>query len=715
MRRVPIQKALTDQHLVYRSHVKRFWKHATYDEANKVIKSVVKQYDEKKPIIVSEALVREVVNFPDDANSPTKFPERMVKGCMLRIGYDGALNNTNYLKSKFRKPYRFIVYSVLQALSHCKGGYDAIRDYQMNMVTALVLNKKYNFSHIVFHYMVENITSKNHAYPDIERDVNNDLLVLSHMSNDSLKQLARYHPNHPEPKKVAEFFGFIKDANYVDPDPVNHQNWRNEEEMKEAGYADELEALKGFKGTRNDWFVKEHRKREEPEPEADVEVEPEVEAKAETEAEANIEIDVRLSPNSQSLLKKLKAFNAQKDKAAVDAQKEKAADDIEGDDVNKSTTSSSSSSEDEIDVIEREKRIQAEVEKEKQLRKRKRQEKDDDAYVPSPERVSESQSPPSGGRKKAGARKRIVSPKIKKVTQKIKKPTKIILKKKPTQKPSKPPSPPPEPTPHQSPIHSPLHQSPPRQPSPLHLSPPPQSPPQQIHSNLNIGLDEIGDFNWASNAQVKNVESKVDIVVAENKRLADRENILEMRVKKLESENKSLLKKIDADQTEIDILKVRVAELEEEKTRRDEQNKYFELKNKELEAAKALKEHEFYMMNKVIENMLGKSIEQRFEEIEVEEVRAKRQAETEAQMRDKGKSAEGSIAVSERSIVPSLVVENPVPISAVSAVFDEDVLLDDVITAEGDDEDDSEEDDDEEKIDDAYVPSPIRRRKDTQR
>ncbi|MFS7968066.1 hypothetical protein Hanom_Chr09g00793201 [Helianthus anomalus] len=94
-----------------------------------------------------------------------------------------------------------------------------------------------------------------------------------------------------------------------------------------------------------------------------------------------------------------------------------------------------------------------------------------------------------------------------------------------------------------------------------------------------------------------------------------------MRVKKLESENKSLMKKIEADQTEIDILKVRVAELEEEKARRDEQNKYFELKNKELEAAKALKEHEFYMMNKVIENMLRKSIEQRFEEIQVEEVR----------------------------------------------------------------------------------------------
>ncbi|MFS7953053.1 hypothetical protein Hanom_Chr07g00614111 [Helianthus anomalus] len=81
--------------------------------------------------------------------------------------------------------------------------------------------------------------------------------------------------------------------------------------------------------------------------------------------------------------------------------------------------------------------------------------------------------------------------------------------------------------------------------------------------NLGMGLDEIGDFDFASNVQVKNVEKKVDDVLIENKRLADREKILEMRVKKVESDNKMLLKKIESDQTEIDILKVRVTELEE--------------------------------------------------------------------------------------------------------------------------------------------------------
>ncbi|XP_022019031.1 protein PFC0760c-like [Helianthus annuus] len=111
-----------------------------------------------------------------------------------------------------------------------------------------------------------------------------------------------------------------------------------------------------------------------------------------------------------------------------------------------------------------------------------------------------------------------------------------------------------------------------------------------------------------------------------------------------------------------------------------------------------MKEHELYMMNKVIENMLGKSIEQRFEEIEVEELRAKRQAEIDAEMKFKGKGVEGS-EVAERSIVLSTdrvsPIQNPIPISAVSAIFEEDVLLED-ITAEVDEEDDSEEDNDEE-------------------
>ncbi|KAJ0592299.1 hypothetical protein HanHA300_Chr03g0083411 [Helianthus annuus] len=275
MERLPIQKALTNQHLVFRSHIEHFWKNTTYDEENKTINSIVNLNDHDKPIIITEQLVREVLNFPDDENSRTKFPEKMVKGCMLRMGYSGPLNSANYLKSCFSNPYKFLIHSVLHALSHRKGGYDVMQDYQMNMVTTLVLNKKYNFSKIVFHYMKENITSKSktwiyprfvqmildHAYPDLEKNENNDLLVQFHMDNDMLKVLARYHKNHPELMKKVEFFGFIKDKNYKDLDPVDNQRWRNDEEMKEASYAAELKKLANFKETHNEWFVKEEKKK----------------------------------------------------------------------------------------------------------------------------------------------------------------------------------------------------------------------------------------------------------------------------------------------------------------------------------------------------------------------------------------------------------------------------------------------------------------------
>ncbi|KAJ0455376.1 hypothetical protein HanRHA438_Chr15g0703081 [Helianthus annuus] len=138
----------------------------------------------------------------------------------------------------------------------------------------------------------------------------------------------------------------------------------------------------------------------------------------------------------------------------------------------------------------------------------------------------------------------------------------------------------------------------------------------------NIPLEEIGDFSFVNDELVRKLQSKVEEVLVDKKKLEDREKKLESRVKSVESENSSLLKKIEADQAEIDILKVRIAELEEEKARRDEQNEYFKLKNKELEAINAKKEHEMYMMNKVLENLIGKPVEQRFEEIQLEEVRA---------------------------------------------------------------------------------------------
>ncbi|MFS7962560.1 hypothetical protein Hanom_Chr08g00728091 [Helianthus anomalus] len=182
---------------------------------------------------------------------------------------------------------------------------------------------------------------------------------------------------------------------------------------------------------------------------------------------------------------------------------------------------------------------------------------------------------------------------------------------------------------------------------------------------------DIGNFDFANNSQLLKLEKKVEEVivenkklVAENKKVSDRERLLEVRVKKLEDENQVL-------------------------SRKDSQNEYFKLKNKELEAAKKSRDHEFYMLNKVVESMLGTSVEQKFEELQVEEIRAERQAEIERQMKDKGKGIESSSHVTERSIVPSMVVENPEPISAISGSSSDD---------DDEEEEDEEKEDKDEKV-----------------
>ncbi|MFS7903909.1 hypothetical protein Hanom_Chr01g00029741 [Helianthus anomalus] len=69
-------------------------------------------------------------------------------------------------------------------------------------------------------------------------------------------------------------------------------------------------------------------------------------------------------------------------------------------------------------------------------------------------------------------------------------------------------------------------------------------------------------------------------------------------------------------------------------------------------------------------------------------------------MKDKGKGTEGVVEISERSIVPSGVVENPRPLSAIYAVFEEYVLLDDDDEEEEEEDDDDEDEDEEEEDDD---------------
>ncbi|KAJ0786262.1 hypothetical protein HanOQP8_Chr02g0053341 [Helianthus annuus] len=140
-----IYKALTEKHRCYESHVRMFWKSVRYDEEEKTIYSAVKLKDENDKDIDLEVKftvddVRRILDLKDNDDDPIIILEHLSKGFWFRMGYAGHMNDKGYIKSRFCRPYKFMVH----ALSHWKGAYDETSDYIMNIIAYLVLNRPYN-------------------------------------------------------------------------------------------------------------------------------------------------------------------------------------------------------------------------------------------------------------------------------------------------------------------------------------------------------------------------------------------------------------------------------------------------------------------------------------------------------------------------------------------------------------------------------------------
>ncbi|KAJ0576072.1 hypothetical protein HanOQP8_Chr05g0182251 [Helianthus annuus] len=203
-----IAKALTEKHKCYESHVRMFWKSVRYHEKEKAIYSAVQKKDENGQDIDVEvkftvADVRRVLDLKDSDDDPIIILERLSKGLWFRMRYTGHMND-KYLKSRFCRPYKFMVHCVVQALSHRKGAYDEMSDYIMNIITCLVLNRPYNISQVLFNHMIDNIKGKKYIMyprfiqmllddqvPNLPKDTA-DELKLQHMSSETLNRLNKY-------------------------------------------------------------------------------------------------------------------------------------------------------------------------------------------------------------------------------------------------------------------------------------------------------------------------------------------------------------------------------------------------------------------------------------------------------------------------------------------------------------------------------------------
>ncbi|KAM0071642.1 hypothetical protein Hdeb2414_s0001g00027601 [Helianthus debilis subsp. tardiflorus] len=230
-----IFKALTEKHQCYESHARMFWKFVTYDEEEKTIYSTVKMKDESGKDIDLEVKitiedVRRVLDLKDNDDDPIIIPERLSKGLWFRMGYTGNVND-KYIKSRFCRPYKFMVHCVVHALSHKKGAYDETLDYIMTIIACLVLNRPYNISQVIFNHMVDNVKGEKYIMyprfiqmllddqvPNLPKDLT-DEMKLHHMNSETLNRLNKYKGLTPDQEpRVKGMIGKIKKPNYVAPE-----------------------------------------------------------------------------------------------------------------------------------------------------------------------------------------------------------------------------------------------------------------------------------------------------------------------------------------------------------------------------------------------------------------------------------------------------------------------------------------------------------------
>ncbi|MFS7907220.1 hypothetical protein Hanom_Chr01g00068721 [Helianthus anomalus] len=266
-----IGKALTDKTIVYESHVRRFLNSARYEEEDKMIHSAVRKKDENGEDVDMEIKfgvgdLRRVLELGDSDNDPTIILERLCKGLWCRMGFTCHING-KMIKTMFSHAYKFMIHCVVHALSHRKGAYDETSDYIMNIITSLVLNRRYNVSQVIFEYLKENIRAGNTKYimyprftqmmiddqfKDLPKD-NGDILDLRNMTSETIARLTK-----GTEEGAKRMICRINNPAYIAPE---NDRWRHE---NSSSY-DEDERIRELveKKTRW-WFVRDGKRKRTP-------------------------------------------------------------------------------------------------------------------------------------------------------------------------------------------------------------------------------------------------------------------------------------------------------------------------------------------------------------------------------------------------------------------------------------------------------------------
>ncbi|MFS7948120.1 hypothetical protein Hanom_Chr06g00556221 [Helianthus anomalus] len=144
----PLTQALRAEPVMCNSCINTFWNTA---KINRQGAGSIEETMLKAKIIVTEAIIREVLRLGDQPHHPTSYDQTRVQASLRRMSYEGGYPTV--LKKLFPPYWRLLVHFFLQCIAENKGGFDQPNKTQTSAIVALVNGWDYNFSAFIFDNM----------------------------------------------------------------------------------------------------------------------------------------------------------------------------------------------------------------------------------------------------------------------------------------------------------------------------------------------------------------------------------------------------------------------------------------------------------------------------------------------------------------------------------------------------------------------------------
>ncbi|XP_076896480.1 uncharacterized protein LOC143549154 [Bidens hawaiensis] len=252
LRRSKIHYAITARPKVYLSIIRQFWNTAEYVEEDKSIRSTIN----RTPITIDVEVIRRVLQFDDNDDYQSEFDRGLVRGLFTRLHYNGDIQRSMLNKNGVCAQYKYLLHVLLQCMSGRRGGFDECRLSLQSAFVALILNKPYNYSELVFDHLKEQVqqilqAKKFFMYPRflqliiqalipnlvIDQTIVNDVLHQEHMTSDTVHRMLTYRKEKPRDKRM---IGHIINPNYECPPNERwiHHDSDSEREGGEGGNND---------------------------------------------------------------------------------------------------------------------------------------------------------------------------------------------------------------------------------------------------------------------------------------------------------------------------------------------------------------------------------------------------------------------------------------------------------------------------------------------